>query len=139
MMPFECNTKVQCTQGNFGDICGSLDGDHANWPEQFAWDFGDVVRGVTKIVAARSGTVVATFAPDPACVNGCTDPFGSPAFWQCCNNCLKLDGIDRRARKSVNHPARAGRVVQSAPSVRAVGVRCGSGSIPAPSVLSRPK
>jgi hypothetical protein len=87
-LPWKCGVKYPTTQGNHGDICGSNGGDHTG-TQEYAWDFG--IPRHTAILASRAGTV--TLAANPAapgqnCYDGCTQPFGSSAFWTCCNGCL---------------------------------------------------
>jgi murein DD-endopeptidase MepM/ murein hydrolase activator NlpD len=87
-LPWACNATYEVTQGNHGDICGSNGGDHTGI-QTYAWDFG--LPRHTAIHASRGGTV--TLAAQvvnagQACYDGCTQPFGSTAFWQCCNACI---------------------------------------------------
>src|SRR5262249_18547229 len=87
-LPWACNVTYPCTQGNNGDICGSNNGDHTGL-QQYAWDFG--IPRHTPVLAARAGRVSAahnTVGPGQQCYDGCTQPFGTPEFQTCCNNCL---------------------------------------------------
>lgn len=87
-LPWAAGATYTCTQGNNGDICGSNNGDHTG-VQAYAWDFGLPVG--TPVLATRGGTVTvaATYAPPgAACSGGCTQPFGSADFWNCCNYCL---------------------------------------------------
>jgi hypothetical protein len=87
-LPWTCAQTFTVTQGNHGDICGSNNGDHTG-VQAFAWDFG--LRRHTPVVAARGGTVTLVanvVGPGQNCYDGCTQPFGTQAFWQCCNACI---------------------------------------------------
>lgn len=87
-LPWACGAKYECTQGNHGDICGGGTGDHTG-VQEYAWDFG--LPRHTPVLAARGGVVTVAAnvtGPGQACYDGCTQPFGSDAFWACCNGCL---------------------------------------------------
>jgi hypothetical protein len=87
-LPWRCDVSYPTTQGNNGDICGSNGGDHTG-VQAYAWDFG--IPRHTPILAARAGTITVAAnvtAPGQACYDGCTQPFGTSAFWTCCNGCL---------------------------------------------------
>ncbi len=87
-LPWTCGVTYPVTQGNHGDICGSSGGDHTG-VQAYAWDFG--IPRHTQLRAARSGTVTVAanvVGPGDQCYDGCTQPFGSAAFWQCCNACI---------------------------------------------------
>jgi murein DD-endopeptidase MepM/ murein hydrolase activator NlpD len=89
-LPWTCGETYTCTQGNDGDICGSNGGDHTG-VQKYAWDFG--LPRHTVLRAARGGTVslaANVVGPGDACYDGCTQPFGTDAFWQCCNGCLNV-------------------------------------------------
>jgi hypothetical protein len=86
--PWTCGAKYECAQGNNGDICGGGTGDHTG-TQAYAWDFG--LPRHTIVRAARGGTVTLVAnvtTAGQACYDGCTQPFGSNAFWQCCNGCI---------------------------------------------------
>jgi len=87
-LPWACGATYVCTQGNGGDICGSNGGDHVG-VQQYAFDFG--LPRQTVLRAARAGTVTVAanvVGPGDACYDGCTQPFGTSAFWACCNACI---------------------------------------------------
>ena len=87
-LPWTCGATYEVTQGNHGDICGSNGGDHTG-TQDFAWDFG--LPRHTAVRAARGGTVTVAAQVVNAgdqCYDGCTQPFGSSAFWTCCNACI---------------------------------------------------
>lgn len=87
-LPWSCGAAYECTQGNDGDICGGGTGDHTG-VQRYAWDFG--LPRHTAVLAARAGTVTVAAnvtGPGQACYDGCTQPFGSQAFWDCCNACI---------------------------------------------------
>src|SRR5262249_15843983 len=57
----------------------------------YAWDFG--IARHTPLLASRGGTVTLVknvVGPGQNCYDGCTQPFGTPEFWQCCNTCLNI-------------------------------------------------
>lgn len=86
--PWSCGAAYECTQGNGGDICGGGTGDHTG-VQQYAWDFG--LPRHTVVRAARAGTVTLVAnvtATGQDCYDGCTDPFGSTAFEECCSRCI---------------------------------------------------
>jgi hypothetical protein len=86
--PWTCGASYETTQGNGGDICGGGTGDHTG-VQQYAWDFG--LPRHTVVRASRGGTVTLVAnvtAAGQACYDGCTQPFGSQAFWDCCNGCI---------------------------------------------------
>src|SRR5262249_51470707 len=88
LLPWSCGVTHTCTQGNHGDICGSNGGDHTG-TQAYAWDFG--IPRHTPIRAARGGTVTVAanvVGPGQNCYDGCTQPFGTTAFWNCCNGCI---------------------------------------------------
>ncbi|MHB1846125.1 MAG: M23 family metallopeptidase [Deltaproteobacteria bacterium] len=87
-LPWTSGQTYTCTQGNNGDICGSNNGDHTGI-QAYCWDFGLPLD--TPVLAARGGTVsvaAQNVGPGQACYGGCTQPFGTSAFWSCCNTCL---------------------------------------------------
>ena len=87
-LPWKCGVTFDTTQGNDGDICGSSQGDHTG-VQKFAFDFGLPLD--TPVLAARAGTVTVAAEKAPAgasCHDGCQQPFGTQAFWDCCNACL---------------------------------------------------
>jgi murein DD-endopeptidase MepM/ murein hydrolase activator NlpD len=87
-LPWTCHATYRVTQGNNGDICGSNMGDHTG-VQAYAWDFG--LPRHTAVRAARGGTVTVAanvVSAGHACYDGCTQPYGSAAFWQCCNGCI---------------------------------------------------
>jgi len=87
-LPWKCGVTYPVTQGNNGDICGSNGGDHTG-VQKYAWDFG--LPRHTPVLASRGGivTVAANVTgPGQSCYDGCTQPFGSSAFWSCCNGCI---------------------------------------------------
>jgi murein DD-endopeptidase MepM/ murein hydrolase activator NlpD len=87
-LPWTCGVSYLVTQGNHGDICGSNGGDHTG-TQDYAWDFG--LPRHTEVRAARGGTVTVAaqvVGPGDDCYDGCTQPFGSSAFWTCCNACI---------------------------------------------------
>jgi hypothetical protein len=87
-LPWACNASYVCTQGNAGDICGGGTGDHTG-TQQYAWDFG--LPRHTPVLASRGGTVTVSAnvtSSGHACYDGCTQPFGTSAFWTCCNGCI---------------------------------------------------
>ncbi|HJZ83543.1 MAG TPA: M23 family metallopeptidase [Polyangia bacterium] len=97
-VPWTCGQAYHCTQGNNGDICGSSGGDHTG-TQRYAWDFG--LPRHTLVRAARAGAVslaANVVGPGQSCYDGCTQPFGSSAFWQCCNNC-----VNRANHVNVDH------------------------------------
>lgn len=76
------------TQGNNGDICGGGTGDHTG-VQAYAWDFG--LPRHTPVRATRTGTVTVAAnvtGPGQPCYDGCTQPYGTSAFWSCCNGCI---------------------------------------------------
>ncbi|MCU1277438.1 MAG: Peptidase, family, partial [bacterium] len=80
--------SYETTQGNHGDICGGGTGDHTG-VQEYAWDFG--LPRHTEVRASRAGTVTLAAnvtAAGQACYDGCTQPFGTTAFWDCCNGCI---------------------------------------------------
>ena len=86
-LPWSCGKSILVTQGNDGDICGSNGGDHTGIMA-YAWDFG--LARHTALHASRAGTVTLVanvVGPGQACYDGCQQPFGTNAFWQCCNGC----------------------------------------------------
>ena len=86
--PWSCGASYECTQGNGGDICGGGTGDHTG-VQEYAWDFG--LPRHTVVRAARGGTVTLVAnvtSAGQACYDGCTQPFGSTAFNQCCDACI---------------------------------------------------
>lgn len=87
-LPWQCNVTYPTTQGFHGDICGSNGGDHTGI-QDYSWDFG--IPRHTRLLAVRGGTVTVAAnvtGPGQNCYDGCTQPFGTTAFWQCCNACL---------------------------------------------------
>jgi hypothetical protein len=87
-LPWTCGVAISVTQGNNGDICGGGTGDHTG-VQAYAWDFG--LSRHSQVRAARGGTVTVAanlVGPGQNCYDGCTQPFGSSAFWTCCNGCL---------------------------------------------------
>jgi murein DD-endopeptidase MepM/ murein hydrolase activator NlpD len=90
LLPWSCGVSLTCTQGFHGDICGSNGGDHTG-VQEYAWDFG--LPRHTALRASRGGkvTVAANVTtPGKACYDGCTQPFNTSAFWNCCNGCLNI-------------------------------------------------
>ena len=86
--PWTCGASYETTQGNNGDICGGGTGDHTG-TQAYAWDFG--LPRHTAVRASRGGTVTLVAnvtAAGQACYDGCTQPFGTQAFWDCCNGCI---------------------------------------------------
>jgi hypothetical protein len=89
-LPWTCGVSYPTTQGNHGDVCGSNGGDHTG-TQDFAWDFG--IPRHTPILASRGGTVTVAAnvtAPGQGCYDGCTQPFGTTAFSDCCNSCINV-------------------------------------------------
>lgn len=87
-LPWTCGVTYPVTQGNHGDICGSSGGDHTG-TQDYPWDFG--IPRHTALRATRAGTVTLAanvVGEGQQCYDGCTQPFGSAAFWQCCNACI---------------------------------------------------
>src|SRR5262245_35921519 len=87
-LPWQCGTTYPVTQGNNGDICGGGTGDHTG-TQQYAWDFG--IPRHTPLKASRAGRVslaANVVGPGQNCYDGCTQPFGTSAFWACCNSCI---------------------------------------------------
>ncbi|MBV8756142.1 MAG: M23 family metallopeptidase [Deltaproteobacteria bacterium] len=87
-LPWMCGVTYPVTQGNHGDICGSNGGDHTG-TQDYAWDFG--IPRHTELRATRAGTVTLAanvVGPGQNCYDGCTQPFGTTEFWQCCNACI---------------------------------------------------
>jgi murein DD-endopeptidase MepM/ murein hydrolase activator NlpD len=86
--PWTCNVAITVTQGNNGDICGGGTGDHTG-VQAYAWDFG--LSRHSPVLASRAGTVTVAAnvtGPGQNCYNGCTQPYGTSAFWTCCNGCI---------------------------------------------------
>jgi hypothetical protein len=86
--PWTCGVAYDTTQGNNGDICGGGTGDHTG-VQAYAWDFG--LPRHTAVRASRGGTVTLVAnvtSAGQACYDGCTEPFGTQAFWDCCNSCI---------------------------------------------------
>jgi hypothetical protein len=87
-LPWKCGVTYPVTQGNNGDICGSNGGDHTG-VQAYAWDFG--LPRHTPVLASRGGIVTVAANVTSAgqnCYDGCTQPFGTSAFWTCCNACI---------------------------------------------------
>jgi murein DD-endopeptidase MepM/ murein hydrolase activator NlpD len=87
-LPWKCGVSYPTTQGNHGDICGSNGGDHTG-TQDYAWDWG--IPRHTPILASRGGKVTRVannVAAGDDCYDGCTQPFGTSAFWSCCNGCI---------------------------------------------------
>jgi murein DD-endopeptidase MepM/ murein hydrolase activator NlpD len=86
-LPWACGRLYVTTQGNHGDICGTL-GNHVG-VEEYAFDFGLPLR--TPVVAARAGvvTLAATYSPPgSACHDGCPYTRGSTEYESCCTACI---------------------------------------------------
>ena len=87
-LPWHCGGRYTTTQGNNGDICGGGTGDHTG-VQAYAWDWG--LPRHTPVAASRAGTVTVAAnvtGPGQGCYDGCTQPFGTSAFWACCNSCI---------------------------------------------------